>query len=476
MISIVITLLIAVIGYQGYWLLNQYHLQKQEFGQQVMDAIEVADFGEMSDRADRLRHHLSSSFSFTIGSEENSDELVSSAMAIKKGKEYDVITRKIVFKRYHKPAPKEMPNLLGVVDSLNPYQETALNLRNQLHSVLDTMGSCNLALLHQQLKKRLFRNGNDSLPVKVELMRQGRVVGECHSADFLRGMDGEVYVFRFTDDQKKAYRVTVAGVDGLIMKNMAGILVGSLMIFLLLAFVFWYLVRTVRNLRTLDEMKSDFTNNITHELKTPIAVAYAANDAMLNFDMANDAEKSRKYLTISQQQLKRLSGLVEQILSMSMERRKTMKLEIEEVSLRAVVEPLIAQHQLKTRKKLDMAMDIPEGLTVRADRGHLSTMISNLIDNAIKYSTDEAVVRIRATKVDNQVVIAVSDQGIGIAADKQKYIFDKFYRVPHGNLHEVKGYGLGLYYVKSMMDKFHGRVEVKSELNKGTTFKLIFNE
>ena len=230
--------------------------------------------------------------------------------------------------------------------------------------------------------------------------------------------------------------------------------------------------------QTLEEMKSDFTNNITHELKTPIAVAYAANDALLNFNQAEEKAQRDKYLRICQEQLQRLSGLVEQILSMSMERRRTFRLHPEEFAIRDILETLIEQHKLKAESSVHISVDIePEDLSVLADRTHFSNIISNLIDNAIKYSHGEAEVTIHCRKVtvegqNEQTEISVSDHGIGIAPEKQKHIFDKFYRVPTGNLHDVKGYGLGLFYVKTMIEKHGGSVSVKSELGKGSTFTI----
>ncbi len=228
--------------------------------------------------------------------------------------------------------------------------------------------------------------------------------------------------------------------------------------------------------KTLDEMKSDFTNNMTHELKTPIAVAYAANDVLLNFNGTNDTEKTKKYLSITQEQLKRLSKLVEQILSMSMERRKTMSFKIEEVNIMSVVRHIIAQQKLKADKPVAITTNINDDLTIMVDRSHFSNIISNLLDNAIKYSREEAIIKITANRYNDFIEIDITDHGIGIEQNNLKYIFDKFYRVPHGNVQNVKGYGLGLYYVKSIMDKFHGSIEVESEPSKYTTFKLRFNE
>ena len=267
-----------------------------------------------------------------------------------------------------------------------------------------------------------------------------------------------------------------------VLSQMAGILATSLFIMLILAFVFWFLIHTMLKQKTLDEMKSDFTNNITHELKTPIAVAYAATDSLLNYGMLQHPDKARKYLTIAQKQLHTLSGLVEQILSMSMERRKSMLLNIVEVPMKEVIELLISQHQLKvksgekTDKKVNISLSVePENLMAHADRMHFSNIVSNLIDNAIKYSEDSVKIEIKAfRKAEDEVLVSVSDNGIGIDHDKLPYIFDKFYRVTDGNKYTVKGYGLGLFYVKSLMDKMGGSVSVESEPGKGSCFTLHF--
>ena len=230
------------------------------------------------------------------------------------------------------------------------------------------------------------------------------------------------------------------------------------------------------------QRREDFVGAFTHELKTPIAVAYAANDALLNFNQAEEKTQRDKYLRICQEQLQRLSGLVEQILSMSMERRKTFRLHPEVLSMADILEPLIEQHKLKSEKPVHILTKIePAGLTLTADRTHFSNIISNLIDNAIKYSYEEAEISICCRQITSSeqgdcVEISISDRGIGIAPEKQKHIFDKFYRVPTGNLHDVKGYGLGLFYVKTMTEKHGGSVSVKSEPGKGSTFTVRLNK
>ena len=268
-------------------------------------------------------------------------------------------------------------------------------------------------------------------------------------------------------DNYGRYELTIEPTTGLVLREMMGILIASALIILLLGIAFYFLIKTILRQRTLDEMKSDFTNNITHELKTPIAVAYAANDALLNFGEQADETKRRHYLTLCKQQLEGLSGMVEQILSMSMERRRQFRLNIEGVNLAQLLQPVIEQQRLKADKPVEIMTRIePEGLTIQADRTHLSNILNNLIDNAVKYSPGEAHIEITASSTS----ISVTDHGMGIAADKLPHIFDKFYRVPTGNLHDVKGYGLGLFYVKTMVEKHGWSIDASSTKGEGTIF------
>ena len=288
------------------------------------------------------------------------------------------------------------------------------------------------------------------------------------TAGYIPSKQARHYVYNWTDYGR--YELTIEPTTGLVWREMAGILTASGFIVLLLGLAFYFLIKTILKQRTLDEMKTDFTNNITHELKTPIAVAYAANDALLNFGEQADEAKRHHYLTLCRQQLERLSGMVEQILSMSMERRRQFKLNIEMVPVAELLQPIIEQQQLKADKPVTITSHIdPEDLTVQADRAHLSNILNNLIDNAIKYSPGEARVEIAATSS----AISVTDHGMGIAADKLPHIYDKFYRIPTGDLHDVKGYGLGLFYVKTMVEKHGWSIDVSSTKGKGTSFTIL---
>lgn len=369
----------------------------------------------------------------------------------------------------------------------NSMLELATYFQRGLHSGLDIISDPDV-LLYDSLLTSFLHDRNINLPHRLLHLHKGSkwdstilyidTLVNIGTPGYVPTSKAVEYNYSFDINTSQSYRLIMEPAGTLVLRQMSGILTTSFVILIVLAFSFWFLIRTILKQKTLEEMKSDFTNNITHELKTPIAVAYAANDALLNFNQAEEKAQRDKYLRICQEQLQRLSGLVEQILSMSMERRRTFRLHPEEFAIRDILETLIEQHKLKAESSVHISVDIePEDLSVLADRTHFSNIISNLIDNAIKYSHGEAEVTIHCRKVtvegqNEQTEISVSDHGIGIAPEKQKHIFDKFYRVPTGNLHDVKGYGLGLFYVKTMIEKHGGSVSVKSELGKGSTFTI----
>jgi signal transduction histidine kinase len=294
-----------------------------------------------------------------------------------------------------------------------------------------------------------------------------------YSSQNMKVEDMELISYHNTDGDY-TYQTFVTPLTKVYLHRMRGIILTTILIIVLLAFAFWYLIRTIVSLRSIEEMKDDFTNNMTHELKTPIAVTYSAVDAMLNFRQGDDKGKREQYLKICEEQLKRLSGLVEKILSMSMERRKTLAMNKEDVELRPMVESMAKEFRLKNDKKMTLLIDIsPEDMTIHADPMHISNAISNIIDNSIKYSGDEVELRIKAYHQADRDIIVLSDNGIGISEENQKRIFDKFYRVGHGNRYDVSGYGLGLYYVRQIIQRHEGSIDVESTVNKGTTFTII---
>lgn len=276
--------------------------------------------------------------------------------------------------------------------------------------------------------------------------------------------------FAINQGKTRLYNVYISSLGNEVLSQMSGIIVTSAAILILMVFLVRYLLHWVGRMRTIEQMKDDFTHNMTHELKTPVAVAYSAADSMLRYYDRSDKARNKQFLKIIMQRLSFLSGMIENILSMSMERFKTMKLDIEKVLLKPVVEDVATMIELKADKPVEIKIDIPDNLSIMADSLHLGNILSNLIDNAVKYSGESVSISINA----NARSMTIVDNGIGIAKDNLPFIFDKFYRVTSGDRYEVGGYGLGLFYVRQIIDLLGWSIDVASKPEVGTIFTIKF--
>lgn len=490
-VTLVITALVCIFAYQTYWLVGLYQSQEKEVEAKIKGGMEYAHFMEMRKRIERLRNddkgphrQLTGTVAFSIDEDDDIDQKVK-VKKVRGGKIVQSVQTTFTKQEKRSEDDKDQELMMMMSGKLATMVQQALF--GKLNEIAKPdINDYDSAWVAKMLSDSLLVSDNaHPLPHQIQLFAGKKVLAKVTTKGYVPSANAKQYQYVVCNEgeaNEEKYVLTLEPLTMTVLSQMAGILATSLFIMLILAFVFWFLIHTMLKQKTLDEMKSDFTNNITHELKTPIAVAYAATDSLLNYGMLQHPDKARKYLTIAQEQLQTLSGLVEQILSMSMERRKSMLLNIVEVPVKEVIEPLISQHQLKvksgekTDKKVNISLSVePENMMVHVDRMHFSNIVSNLIDNAIKYSEDSVKIEIKAfRKAEDEVLVSVSDNGIGIAHDKLPYIFDKFYRVTDGNKYTVKGYGLGLFYVKSLMEKMGGSVSVESEPGKGSSFTLHF--
>lgn len=349
----------------------------------------------------------------------------------------------------------EYPNLLG---NLNQTMSQYFHVVEQSDSRIPER---DISMLDSIFKKEL--NNSGLYPEKASISPIGDTIIDCAG---LWSID-----FTMTDSQQPIYKVWFSPLNGHILRQMSGIIITSATIFALMAFLIWYLLHWVGRLRTIEQMKDDFTHNMTHELKTPVAVAYSAADSMLRYYDQSDESRNKRFLKIIMQRLSYLSGMIENILSMSMERFKVMKFNIKDVALKSLVEDVSGMMELKADKPVDIVIDIPENLSVRADSLHLGKILSNLIDNALKYSGDSVHITIKA----DAHTITISDDGRGIYKENIPFIFDKFYRVTSGDRYEVGGYGLGLFYVKQIVGLMGWNIEVESKPDHGTKFTIRFD-
>jgi signal transduction histidine kinase len=260
-----------------------------------------------------------------------------------------------------------------------------------------------------------------------------------------------------------------------ILLRMGGTLVFSLLLIALIFGCLIYMLRIIFRQKRLSEVKNDFINNMTHELKTPIASVSAAIEALLHFGGLEDPEKTQRYLRLSQKELGRLEGMVEKVLDIAAFERESYQLKRESVDVKALLSELSQRYNGLSHKQVEASFrNEMVSPILSADKFHLNQMLTNLLDNAVKYGDEPVRIRIHARDEGEHLTIRISDNGPGIAPAHQKMIFEKFYRIPTGDLHPVKGFGLGLSYVKNMMSLHGGEVWLESRLGKGTDFYLKF--
>ena len=252
-------------------------------------------------------------------------------------------------------------------------------------------------------------------------------------------------------------------------KSSTGILL-SLLLSLMVIYSLFYLLRTVNRQKELAEIKNDLISNITHEFKTPIATVSTAIEAIENFNVINDKEKTQKYLSMSSVQLKKLNIMVEKLLETATIDSEKLMLKREETDIVDLINRLSGKHQMLSSDKEIIFNSLLPSLTMSVDAFHFENAISNLIDNAVKYGGNR--IEVNVNLVLDQVEISVADNGKGIEKSQQEKIFDKFYRIPKGNTHDVKGFGIGLYYTKKIIEKHHGTIGLISN-NQNTLFKIL---
>jgi len=232
------------------------------------------------------------------------------------------------------------------------------------------------------------------------------------------------------------------------------------------------LYRNVLKQKRLAEIKNDFISNITHELKTPIATVSVAIEALRTFSASMDAKKTKEYLDISANELQRLSLLVDKVLKLSMFEKKEIELQYEILDIKTLVEEVTSSMRLQFEKhQADVHLSVEGNTTLEGDRLHLVSVIFNLLDNALKYTNGSpAQITIHINGSKDQVRLSIADNGIGIPAEYKDKVFEKFFRVPTGNLHNAKGYGLGLSYVSHVVGKHKGTIKVESFDENGSNF------
>ena len=252
------------------------------------------------------------------------------------------------------------------------------------------------------------------------------------------------------------------------------LIITSIVVILILTFSFYYIMASNLKQKKLSVIKNDFISNMTHEFKTPISTISLASEMLADESISQTADKRHRYLRMISDENKRLSVLVESILQTSILDKGEFKLKLSEVDIHDIINTAINNtHLLISQRKGEIQTYLKaQNFKLQADKVHLTNIIFNLIDNAIKYSATNPEIIISTYNTAEGIMIQIKDNGIGISKENQRKIFDKFYRVPTGNVHNVKGFGLGLSYVLAVVLKHNGTISVNSELGKGSTFNV----
>lgn len=260
-----------------------------------------------------------------------------------------------------------------------------------------------------------------------------------------------------------------------LLRTMWLLLTISAMFILVIIFSFSFTVSTIIRQKKVSEIKNDFINNMTHELKTPISTISLACQALSDPDIKTREGIVDNYINVIADENKRLAMVVENVLRTAVMDKGELKLKIVDIDVNQVVDQVLHNMKIQLEQRGGQFITDLKAMhtLVQADKIHLTNVVFNLVDNALKYTEKIPLIKVGTRNESDGVVVYVEDNGIGISKENQKKIFDKLYRVPTGNIHNVKGFGLGLSYVKAIIDKHNGWIKVKSELNKGSRFEIL---
>lgn len=325
-------------------------------------------------------------------------------------------------------------------------------------------------------------------------LRKGGIHADYAFAVWNREQDQMLYQSKQFDpsEQKESYRANLYPDDlirkdtwlflqiprkqSLILQSMTYLLIGSFLFTLVIVVTFGVTIHTILRQKKLSEIKTDFINNMTHEFKTPIATISLAADSIANPKTLDSKEDILNLIKVIKSENKRMNSQVERVLQMSLLDKRDFQLDIQPWPIHQLLEEVVNNMRVQLDKNGGSITYDPAATNdlVELDREHFLNILHNLLDNAIKYSRGAPVIDLRTANGKDQMSITLEDQGIGIRQEELNRIFDKFYRVSTGNIHNVRGFGLGLSYVKTMVKEFGGDIKAESQYGKGTRFEMAF--
>lgn len=485
MLYLIVTVIVGTIGLQMYWNYKNYGINKQ----QLINDVQVSLDNAVDTYYANLAQNRAVAFSF------KSDSLISAAKGIAtidslfkdiEMFESEGMTRDSfhinITNGNQVSTPESVDSMLKFIYKDNPLIKRRTQLSSVEFSEEDTIYVQNLNTLTSKVIISMHRESLDLSKIDTlffkELQRKGLDVkynlSSITSIDTLKTankFDNNV----LTTVSKSPYlpignelSVQFTNETKTILKRiMTGILMSTLLVLVVISCLF-YLLKVIREQKQLAEVKNDLISNITHEFKTPIATIGVALESIKNFKVIDDKEKTKTYLNMSTDQLSKLNVMVEKLLETATLDSDNLNLKKENIDANDLLYTIIEKHKMQSDKTIEFDAGT-EAVLVNADPFHFDNAINNIIDNAIKYGGDS--INVTLVKKERAIEIAISDNGNTLNKSQKDKIFEKFYRIHTGNTHDVKGFGIGLYYTKRIIEKHNGIISL--DLNDNwTTFKI----
>ena len=407
--------MLSLLAVQTYWVLRTWDLQEQEFNRKVTQALMDA------------ANELAQATPFDLPSQDLIDRLSSNYYVVNVDNPFDPNTLEFFLKKSFENQGLHEDFQYGVFDCSSKQMVTGKTIKY-----------------------------NKAKPFAITQLNQDEVLPPHTKTEF-----NYYYGVRFPDKNAN------------ILSNMWIVIFFTALMLITLAFFIYSMIVILRQ-KQLSELQRDFINNMTHEFKTPISTINISTDVFLNNEKIKEDPRLNRYSNIIKEQVLRLNTQVEKVLQLAKIERDKIELSLEEVDLTELirgVSPSIEMKVQEAKGSLHLDLDATNAL-VMADKLHLTNIIHNLVDNGVKYSKGAPEIRIGLKNEGRELVFSVQDNGLGIAREHQKHVFDKFYRVPTGNVHNVKGFGLGLFYVKTICKEHRWKLDLQSEPGKGTTIEV----
>ena len=487
---VIVTVIVSTIAIQFYWNYKNYEINKQQLINEVQSSLDKAIENYYADLAEKSTIGFAfeaTSSSDVFGNNKVFDSILkeidikqkkfghldsfdidvkSNGISVFRGLKADSLLSSIHEKHHHDSTKKQNVRLERVNFKTLDSSITS-SFENLTSKVIISMTSDSLRIkdvdsffIREIASKQLdikhqlqFLNPEDNIDSLKHSIERNSELYTTSQSPFLPN-DGSLYV-SFSNATKE-----------ILKRSLTGILISSLLVLAVISCLY-YLLRIIKHQKQLAELKNDLISNITHEFKTPIATIGVALESIKDFDMLNDKEKTKSYLNMSSMQLSKLNIMVEKLLETATLDSQNLKLNKDTINVVELIEALIKKHQLTTNKTI--AFDSKNATyLIDVDIFHFENAISNIIDNAIKYGGE--LITISLKDISNALVLTISDNGNTLTKAHKERIFEKFYRVPKGNTHDVKGFGIGLYYTKTIIEKHSGTIalDLSDDL---TTFK-----